>query len=236
MFTPSVKYLPPVNLASLGAALVVWVLVKAIALERRVRFVLIRVKVRSILSALVVLFVQALGVLLGLLLSFMLVDRIQALGLNQSRDTSSGQSSNYLLGSAVRDFFAYCGSRSVNRRCHMEREGKVNDSQCSHTFLALVVFPSLHTGESSGTGNEIVREVTLVLPLLHLLVSVLSVAYKENPVSHRKSCGKQLPRYYGKPVLRQTGEALIARTRNNPDEFDKSLKGKRMTYPSRKAL
>lgn len=130
----------------------VWVLVKAIALERRVRFVLIRVKVRSILSALVVLFVQALGVLLGLLLSFMLVDRIQALGLNQSRDTSSGQSSNYLLGSAVRDFFA---------------------------FLALVVFPSLHTGESSGTGNEIVREVTLVLPLLHLLVSVLSVAPAE---------------------------------------------------------
>lgn len=46
-----------------------------------------------------------------------------------------------------------------------------------HTLLALVVFEELHGLEGSGTGDNLVGEVTLVLLLLavHLTVSVVGL-------------------------------------------------------------
>lgn len=44
-----------------------------------------------------------------------------------------------------------------------------------HTLLALVVLPGLHASEGSGTGKELVGQVTLVLVLVHLTVSVVGL-------------------------------------------------------------
>ena len=74
----------------------------------------------------------------------------------------------------------------------MDREEESSHSQCSHTFLALVVLIGLETGISSGASKNLVREVTLVVPFvvrLHLAVSLLRFIYKRTPVSHRMLCG-----------------------------------------------
>lgn len=46
-----------------------------------------------------------------------------------------------------------------------------------HTLLALVVLPGLHTGEGSGTGDKLVRELSLVVLLatVNLTVSVIGL-------------------------------------------------------------
>lgn len=45
----------------------------------------------------------------------------------------------------------------------------------SRTILALVVLVGLHAGKGSGTGNELMRELALVmlLTVVHLLVRLL---------------------------------------------------------------
>lgn len=45
------------------------------------------------------------------------------------------------------------------------------------TLLALVVFPSLHGREGSGTANQLMRELALVLLLaIHLVVGLVGIA------------------------------------------------------------
>lgn len=48
------------------------------------------------------------------------------------------------------------------------------------TLLALVVLESLHTGKGSSTGNELVRELALVLlvVVVHLAVSIVRFAWE----------------------------------------------------------
>lgn len=121
-------------------------------------------------ATLVVLLVHVVGVLLGVLVSLDPVNLIHTLALGELVNLGANKTSQGLLGKRVLNGLAYMGMKI-----------KIFFFQCceriSLTLLALVVLPGLHTGKGSGTSNELVRELALVLLLaVHLAVSIVRFA------------------------------------------------------------
>jgi hypothetical protein len=130
-----------------------------------------RVVLLSTVVALVVLLVHVVGVLLGVLVGLDSVNLIHTLGLGELVDLGADKAHQGLLSESVLDSLAYTENmiRMMLSRYHV--------ASLSPTLLALVVLVGLHAGKGSGTGNELVRELALVLlAAVHLAVSIVRFA------------------------------------------------------------
>ena len=97
------------------------------------------------------LVVETLGVLLGLVLGLLFVDIVKALGLDELVDLSTGEGSNELLGELVVDRLA---------------------------LLALSLLKGVHGSERGTTSEDLVRELTLVVVVVSLVVGVGRFTWK----------------------------------------------------------
>lgn len=124
---------------------------------------------------LVVLLVHVVSVLLGVLVSLEPVNLIHALALGELVDLGADKAHQGLLGESVLDGLAYTENTiRMMSSLYADMHGLL---LLSLTLLALVVLVGLHAGKGSGTGNELVRELALVLlAAVHLAVSVVRFA------------------------------------------------------------
>lgn len=97
------------------------------------------------------LVVETLGVLLGLVLGLLFVDVVKALGLDELVDLSTGEGSDELLGELVVDGLA---------------------------LLALSFLKGVHGSERGTTSKDLVRELTLVVVVVSLVVGVGRFTWK----------------------------------------------------------
>lgn len=103
----------------------------------------------------VLLVVQPLGVLLGMMLGLLAVDKVEPLGLGQLVDLGAGKGGDHLLGEAVVDGLA---------------------------LLALLVLEQVHGLEGGGAAQQLVRQLALPLRLavVHLVASLPSVVWSDS--------------------------------------------------------
>lgn len=116
--------------------------------------------------ATVVLVVHLLGVAAGIALGTLAVNVVGALGLAELVDLRTREAGQELLGELVGDGLAW---RVVSGDVDLGRmwSGLL-------TLIALVVLEHLHGGEATGTGEELMAELGLVVRLVDLLVVVTS--------------------------------------------------------------
>lgn len=106
-------------------------------------------RVELVLAA-VLLVVELLGLLLGVVLGLLAVDKVQALGLDELVDLEAGGGRQHLLGQAVLDGLA---------------------------LLALVLLPEAHALEGGRGADELVGHLGLVgLAVVDLVASVLCLS------------------------------------------------------------
>lgn len=106
-----------------------------------------------VLLAAVLFIVQILGLLLGVVLGALTVDKVETLGLGHLVDLGSGQGSEGLLGKSMADLLA---------------------------FLALLFLPQVHGLPGGRPADELVGELGLVLlgdfiRVVHLVTGVLGL-------------------------------------------------------------
>jgi hypothetical protein len=116
----------------------------------------------------VVLIVQLLATVACLTLGALAVDVVGTTSLGEPVDLSSGETGEEFLGELVGDWLACGGAVSAD-----DGGGKL-DNAWSLTLLALVILESLEASEGSSAGEELMRELGLVVRLVSLAVVVTS--------------------------------------------------------------